>query len=473
MPFISIAFASFYSVTVLLYYVFKRNYKWQNILLLLASYVFYAYWDWRFLGLLILSGIVNFCAGKIISLNEDPSRRKIWLSLSLLYNLLILGIFKYFNFFEDSLLRMFGMFGLKIDAVTLTIILPLGISYYTFQSLSYPLDIYRRKLNPIKSILDFSLFTSFFPTIVSGPIERANHLLPQIQGPRTIDISKINTGLFLIIWGCFQKLVIANNMGLVADQIFNNYGQYHGLDIIAGVLAFTIQIFCDFSGYTDIARGIAQLLGFDLFLNFRAPYFAKNPADFWGRWHISLSSWLRDYLYIPLGGNRKGKLRTYFNLLLTMAICGLWHGAAWNYIIWGMYHGVLLCIYRVSDVGLGADIKSDHPVSPFVNLSKILLMFILVSAGWAIFRSTSFNEIVYIFTNLNFSTSINTAEFFIKIGFFGVLAVFVHILQYRDDNYHLITSLNPWIFGMILGVIIIAIIIFAPREVARFIYQGF
>jgi D-alanyl-lipoteichoic acid acyltransferase DltB (MBOAT superfamily) len=473
MSFISVAFLVLYLITIAYYYLLHRNYKLQNILLLIASYTFYASWDWRFLGLLILSSAVNYVIGRTIYGEEVPGKRKTWLALALVYNLAILGSFKYFNFFEDNLINLVGLWGIKLDAITLKIILPLGLSYYTFQSLSYPLDIYRKKIQPTSNIINFALFTSFFATIISGPIERASHLLPQIEAPRSIDLSKINSGLFLIFWGCFEKLVIANNAGLIADHVFNNYAQYQGLDLVAGILAFTIQIYCDFSGYTDMARGIGKLLGFDLLLNFHAPYFSRNPSDFWGHWHISLSSWFRDYLYIPLGGNKKGRFRTYFNLVFTMALCGLWHGAAWNYAIWGIYHGVLLCIYRVYDIGKQSSEGASRRISPFVFIAQIVLMFILVSVGWALFRATSANEIVYIFSNLGFAISTKTGSFYQSIAALGLLTALANFLQLKDYGYPFIMNLNPWLRGIIYAVVIVIILIFTPRETVHFIYQSF
>lgn len=473
MRFTSVEFLIFCLVTISAYFLAKRNYVWQNAILLAASYIFYSFFDWRFLGLLVISTIVNFFSGRSIYINTDLPKRKTWLIFALAYSLLILGFFKYFNFFEENFLKLFELLGLFVSPTTLKIILPLGISYYIFQGLTYPLEIYKNKVKPVDSILDFALFTSFFPTIVSGPIERANHLLTQIQGPRSLDYNKISMAFFLIVWGCFQKLVIADNAGLIADAIFNNYGQYYGLDILAGIIAFTIQIYCDFSGYTDITRGIAQLLGFELLLNFKAPYFARNPSDFWGRWHISLSSWFRDYLYIPLGGNRKGKLRTFINLVTTMAICGLWHGAAWNYIIWGIYHGVLLCIYRARDIGFGAAQNYHQRLSRFTTLGQIMLMFLLVSFSWAIFRASSPDAIIYMVSNLSFSISASSINYFLHIGYLGILTAMVNTLQYKNHYYYRICHLRPWIQGIIFGIIITLIIIFAPREIVHFIYQGF
>ncbi|NEO92828.1 MAG: MBOAT family protein, partial [Moorea sp. SIO3G5] len=300
MLFNSFIFVLFFIIVYTLYLFLNRNYKAQNILLLIASYVFYGWWDWRFLSLLALSTVVDFTVGKQLQDIKEDRKRKLLLCISLVFNLSLLGFFKYFNFFAESFSSLLQIVGLQVDWVTLTILLPVGISFYTFQTMSYTIDIYRGKLKPISNFLDFALFVSFFPQLVAGPIERATTLIPQIILPRNLNIEQINAGILLIVWGYFKKVVIADNMATIANPIFNNYTQYQGLDVLIGILAFTVQIYGDFSGYSDIARGISKLMGFELMVNFKLPYFALNPSDFWLRWHISLSTWLRDYLYIPL-----------------------------------------------------------------------------------------------------------------------------------------------------------------------------
>ncbi len=335
------------------------------------------------------------------------------MSLSIAANLSILGFFKYFDFFADSFARLLSTFGMEADWPTLNIVLPVGISFYTFQTLSYTIDVYRRKLDPTKSFLDFALFVAFFPQLVAGPIVRASHLLPQILRPRRITSPEIDAGLFLILWGYFKKVVIADNVGLIANQVFGDYGQYQGIDIVIGTLAFAVQIYCDFSGYTDIARGLCKLMGFDLMLNFRLPYLADSPSDFWQRWHISLSSWLRDYLYIPLGGNRHGELATYRNLMITMLLGGLWHGAAWTFVIWGAYHGVLLCVYRAASdcrhifAVQDSYSRGNSTVQSSIRALRISIMFGFTLLGWLIFRSESPQQILEMLVNV---TTI-TAEF--------------------------------------------------------------
>lgn len=307
MLFNSFTFLYFFIAVYVLYLLLKKKHLHQNFLLLVASYVFYGYWDWRFLSLILLSTLIDFFIGQTLYKQNDPRRRKILLSLSVIANLSFLGFFKYFNFFAESFESMVGLFGLTAGDLTLRIVLPIGISFYTFQTMSYTIDIYRGEMKPVKNLMNFALFVAFFPQLVAGPIERAKNMIPQIEKPRNVTPEFINAGIYLIVWGYFKKLVIADNVALIANKVFNNYTEYQGMDLIIGVLAFTIQIYCDFSAYSDIARGLAKLLGINLMLNFRLPYFALNPSDFWLRWHISLSSWLRDYLYIPLGGNRPVK----------------------------------------------------------------------------------------------------------------------------------------------------------------------
>ncbi len=306
MLFNSFIFVAFFCIVYSAYAVLKDRYRAQNCLLLTASYLFYGYWDARFLLLLIGSTLIDFWVGLKIEQSKSERSRRIFLIISLASNLSILGFFKYFNFFSETAGRAIALLGLQADPVFLNVILPVGISFYTFQTLSYSIDVYRQKMSAVRNGIDFALFVSFFPQLVAGPIERASTFLPQIQSPRTLRADQINAGLFLILWGYFKKLVVADSLGNVAATVFEEYTSYQGLDIVIGTLAFTLQIYGDFSGYSDIARGLAKLMGFELMINFKLPYFAANPSDFWARWHISLSTWFRDYVYIPLGGNRAG-----------------------------------------------------------------------------------------------------------------------------------------------------------------------
>jgi alginate O-acetyltransferase complex protein AlgI len=460
------------------YILLGRRWRWQNLLLLAASYVFYGYWDWRFLGLLFGLTAVNYCAGwaigRLPAENNHKKWKKLYLGITIVISLGVLGIFKYFSFFDQSLVNLLSQFGMKIDLFSLKIILPLGISFFTFMAITYPFDIYRGRLVHTKNFLDFALFVSFFPTIVSGPVERASHMLPQFQTPRQVTSEKIDEGLWLIIWGFFQKLVIADNLGLIVNRVFDNYQQYQGVDIIIAILAYTVQILADFGGYTDIARGVARLFGFDLFLNFNVPYFALNPSDFWSRWHISLSQWFRDYLYIPLGGNRKGKLRTSVNIFITMVLVGLWHGAAWTFILWGAWHGLLQIIYRLfGQPGLSTDRSIKNRFSLFGIVGRTLLMLILVGIGWTAFRSTSFGQLSYLFTHLQYATSDITLNSLIKLIIFSLPMIIMQVFQLVHKTPVFFVKVNPWLKGLSYACIICAIIFLIPHNISRFIYQGF
>jgi D-alanyl-lipoteichoic acid acyltransferase DltB (MBOAT superfamily) len=375
--------------------------------------------------------------------------RKSFLAASIICNLGVLCFFKYYNFFLGSLNSLISEFGLNIEMLHLDIVLPVGISFYTFQVMSYTIDIYRKRCEPSRNFFDFALFVAFFPQLVAGPIERASRLLPQISSKRTIDIDRFKTGIWLIFWGLYKKIVIADNLAAISDQIFNQSATATCLTSYLGVLAFTIQIYCDFSGYTDIARGCARLLGFHLMRNFNLPFFATDPADYWNRWHISLSTWLRDYLYIPLGGNRKGKNRTYINLFITMTLGGLWHGASWNYIWWGIYHGILLIGHRIiSEIRSTAnDIKS----SSIAIVVKIFIMFQFTLFGFIIFRSNrtvrdgllirddSWNQILEFLNSYNNGFGFNAAnmELLLNIIKFCFPLVFIQWIQFHSKNQYI------------------------------------
>ncbi|MCF8219495.1 MAG: hypothetical protein K9I29_09540 [Bacteroidales bacterium] len=321
-------------------------FKYKKPLLLIASYFFYGYWDWRFTGLLAISTIADYFIGKKLYSTEAPKKRKWFLFSSMFINLGILAFFKYFGFFVDSFETLAGVFGLQLDFIHLNIILPVGISFYTFQTMSYTIDIYRKKLEPTNNFIDFAVFVSFFPQLVAGPIERARNLLPQIARLSKPKRKQIEEGISLIVTGLFIKVMIGDTAGRFVDHIFGNPEIYKSFELISALILFSVQIYADFSGYSSIARGVAKLLGIELMKNFEQPYLSANITEFWRRWHISLSSWLKDYLYISLGGNRKGKSRTYVNLMITMLLGGLWHGASWNFVIWGGLHGIYLAVHK-------------------------------------------------------------------------------------------------------------------------------
>lgn len=359
--------------------------------------MFYGWWDWRFLSLILLSTIVDYYCGLKIHAQTSTLKKKNYIILSVIVNLTLLGFFKYYNFFIDSFIYLLSQIGWNIHPPLLNIILPVGISFYTFQTMTYSIDIYRGHLEPTTDFLDFALFVSFFPQLVAGPIERAGTLLPQIRSSRTFRKDIFFSGLQLIYWGLFKKVFVADNLGPIVDSV---YGQPSatGWEYIIATWAFAWQIYCDFSGYTDIARGTARCMGIDLQLNFRQPYFVTNPSDFWRHWHISLSSWLRDYLYIPLGGNRNGLYKTYRNLMITMLLGGLWHGAGWTFVLWGGYHGVLLCIFRIFRKGIGK--KEQTNSSLIAYLIKCFCMFQITCISWIFFRATSVDQVVFIFRQI-------------------------------------------------------------------------
>lgn len=445
----------------------------QNHLLLAGSYVFYGWWNWKFLGLLLLSTAIDFFIAKALDSTSEQKKRKKLLALSVITSLTILGFFKYFNFFSESFIDLINIFGFKADAITLKIILPVGISFYTFQTMSYVIDVYRKKLKASRSFFDFALFVSLFPQLVAGPIERATNLLPQIQKPRIINAGQIYASLFLIIWGYFKKVVIADNVSLIANNIFNNYTNFHGIDLFLGVLAFAVQIYCDFSAYSDIARGISKLMGFELMINFKLPYFALNPKDFWNRWHISLSTWLKDYLYIPLGGNRKGEKNTYANLFLTMVIGGLWHGAAWNFVLWGGFHGIILILYRYLEKGREYLDPWNKNNNHLVVALKLVLMFSLTLFGWMIFRATSVSEIVYFIKNIGFSFSGTSLHSLQVIVFFSLPLLVIQIVQYIKKDLLFITKLSMLRVVAIYTIMLMWIIIFGVKDSVEFIYFQF
>ena len=389
MLFNSLQFPIFLFVVLGVYYCLRL--RAQNVWLLVASYVFYGAWDWRFLFLLAVSTVIDFFVGKAMGATEDEHRRKLLLGISLTANLGILGFFKYFNFFIDSAAALLQSAGFQPHLPVLNIVLPVGISFYTFQTLSYTFDVYRRRLEPTKDLLNFALFVAYFPQLVAGPIERAKHLLPLLESPRVVTWKQIAVGVELIIIGYFKKVGVADTLGPLVDARFSAPGLASGADLLLSVYLFSFQIYCDFSGYTDIARGVSRLFGVDLMRNFNQPYLSRNITEFWRRWHISLSTWLRDYLYITLGGNRGGTRKTYRNLMLTMLLGGLWHGAAWNFVIWGGIHGIYLSIHKWF-MGLKGHREPVPPRTFLGNLVAIFVTFHLVAITWIFFRAHGFEQ---------------------------------------------------------------------------------
>jgi len=361
---------------------------WKNRFLLAASYYFYGSWDWRFLGLILLTTAIDYSVAHVVSRQNDPVRRRRFLLISVCTNLSILGFFKYFNFFIGSALTGLEALGIQASAPTLTIILPVGISFYTFQSMSYVVDVYRRDMEPVRKFADYALYVSYFPQLVAGPIERGSRLLPQILSPARVTPQRINIALVLIIVGLAKKVLIADSVAPEVDRIFSSPDEMTAGMLLRGAYLFAFQIYGDFSGYSDIARGVSELFGIRLMINFEQPYLSQSITEFWRRWHISLSTWLRDYLYIPLGGNRQGELMTYRNLMLTMLIGGLWHGAAWTFVIWGGLHGGMLALER--RLGIGQREPRGQPsgaAACFAGFSRMLLSFHLAVLCWIFFRA--------------------------------------------------------------------------------------
>lgn len=392
MLFNSLDFAIFLPIVFFLYwFVTKNNLKLQNLLIVGASYLFYGWWDWRFLSLIMFSTLIDFAIGQKLSSEHDQTKRKIYLWTSILVNIGFLGFFKYYNFFLDNFIAAFTFFGVEINSNSLNIILPVGISFYTFQTLSYTIDIYRNKIEPTSNFIAFAAFVSFFPQLVAGPIERATNLLPQFYKQRKFEYNKAVDGMKQILWGLFKKMVIADNCAEYANQIFNNSSDYSGITLLLGAFFFAFQIYGDFSGYSDIAIGTARLFGFNLRRNFAFPYFSRDIAEFWRRWHISLSSWFRDYLYIPLGGSHGGTWVKTRNTFIIFIVSGFWHGANWTFIVWGLLNAIyflplLLLDKNRENLEVVAQGKNLPKIKEIINMG---ITFNLTLLAWIFFRAES------------------------------------------------------------------------------------
>lgn len=413
MLFNSFEFMVFLPAVFLLYWFVFRGRKWQNFLVVVASYVFYGWWDWRFLFLIAFTSGCSYASGLL--LERYQGRRKVQRVVSasnIVLNLLILGVFKYYNFFVGNLDALFLSLGYQLDWVTLDIILPVGISFYTFQALSYTIDVYRGSIKPTRDVMEFFAYISFFPQLVAGPIERATNLLPQFQQPRQFDYATAVDGCRQMLWGFFKKLVIADNCASVVNQYWEQYHDLSGVSLFLLGVLFTFQIYCDFSGYSDIAIGCARLFGFHLMRNFNVPYFSRSIPEFWRRWHISLTTWFRDYIYFPLGGSRCRKWKIIRNVFIVWGISGLWHGANWTFVCWGLFHATLLAIYNL----LGINTKYQHVVAhgkwlPSIKeLLQMGLTFFLAVIGWIIFRAESMGQAI------DFLCSMFTQPFYFSDG---------------------------------------------------------
>ena len=407
MLFNSLDFAIFLPIVFALYWLLRSRLSAQNLLIAISSYVFYGWWDWRFLILILFSTLVDYSVGIWMSKTEDSQKRKYLLWTSLAINLGLLGFFKYYNFFLDNFVDAFSLFGHSLNFRGLEIVLPVGISFYTFQTLSYSIDVYRRKLEPTKDFISFAAFVSFFPQLVAGPIERATHLLPQFYVKRKFSYHLAVDGMRQILWGLFKKMVIADNCARYANDIFNNYSEYNGSTLFLGALFFAFQIYGDFSGYSDIAIGTSRLFGFDLMKNFAYPYFSRDIAEFWRRWHISLSTWFRDYVYIPLGGSRGGTWQKIRNTFIIFIVSGFWHGANWTFIVWGALNALYflpLLLSKKNRVYTG-DIAPGKFFPNIKEFGGMLLTFFLTLIAWVFFRAETVSHACHYLMNM-FSSSL-------------------------------------------------------------------
>ena len=448
------------TVFCLYWFFFQKSLKMQNIILLISSYVFYGWWDWRFLSLIFLSTVVDYFIGLRIYNSINKKVKKSYLLISVLFNLGLLAFFKYFNFFIDSWIYLLGTFGYEHNSTwTLNVILPVGISFYTFQTMSYSLDIYYRKLKPTKDFISFASFVSFFPQLVAGPIERASNLLPQILYNRIFKYEQAVQGLRLILYGMFKKVVIADSLAPHVDTIFQNYTSFNGGVLLLGLVYFSFQIYCDFSGYSDIAIGTSKLFGFELMSNFKFPYFSRDIGEFWRRWHVSLSTWFRDYLYFPLGGSKGGKFSSIRNIFIIFSVSGFWHGANWTFIAWGLIHAMLYIplFLKGKNRQYTSNIVAENNWFPSIKeLLQMSITFSLTMIAWVFFRSESLTDsLQYIFRMVNHFS-------YPSIYANGLIVVFIFILfdwtmrrdernpikyKFRNVRYFVYLSMSYLIFS--------------------------
>lgn len=467
MLFNSLTFLVFLPVVLLLLAALPR--RWRNGFLLLASYFFYGCWDWRFLGLLIGTTLIDYWVGLKIAASDDEAIRKRILLLSLGANLGVLGFFKYYNFFVASAITLLEGMGMQPHAPTLSIILPVGVSFYTFQSMSYTIDVYRRVTEPSRSLFDFALFVAYFPQLVAGPISRKADLLHQLVQPVRVTAESVNSALMLILLGLTKKVLIADMLAPEVEGIFSHPDQFSAGVLLRGAYFFTFQIYCDFSGYTDMARGVSRLFGVELCINFNQPYLSQSITEFWRRWHISLSHWLRDYLYITLGGNRHGAWNTYRNLMLTMLIGGLWHGANWTFVAWGGLHGFYLAVERMLGVGQGG--QGTHGLVAWVQrVAMSVLTFHLVVLAWIFFRATSFD------LAFQFLTGLAQLDHLSAVGplplLVGALVLLIDIPQNVSDDHTVFLRAPWWLQSPVYAALCLAMILYGGRDIP-FIYFQF
>lgn len=483
MLFNSLDFAIFLPIVFILYwFVFFKNLRFQNFLVVLASYIFYGWWDWRFLSLILFSTIIDFHIGKSLGHENDKLKRKGLLWISIIVNLGILGFFKYYNFFLDNFKSAFSIAGYELNSNSLNIILPVGISFYTFQTLSYTIDVYRRNLEPSKDFVSFAAFVSFFPQLVAGPIERATNLLPQFYKNRNFDYAKAVDGMRQILWGLFKKVVIADNCAIYANYIFENSNDLSGSTLLLGAIFFSFQIYGDFSGYSDIAIGTARLFGFNLMQNFAFPYFSRDIAEFWRRWHISLSTWFRDYLYIPLGGSRGGLWMKIRNTFIIFLVSGFWHGANWTFIFWGFLNALyfLPLIFSGKNRIHTNGVIAENKIFPtFKECFSLISTFLMTVIAWIFFRSANL-EHAFQYLSRIFSKSLFGIPYYEGIGFakglFFLLVFFILLEWLGRKNKHVLEGINKLTFSLrwlLYALICLFIGMFMYTREANFIYFQF
>ncbi|NCT18773.1 MAG: membrane-bound O-acyltransferase family protein [Flavobacteriaceae bacterium CG_4_9_14_0_8_um_filter_34_30] len=472
MLFNTVDFAIFFPLVLLLYWtVFKKNITLQNSFLIVVSYLFYSFWDWRFLSLIFMSSLLDFIVGYYLGKTSNNQKRKLLLAVSLFFNLGVLAVFKYFNFFVEPFIETFALFGSKFESTTWSIILPVGISFYTFQTLSYTIDIYRGRILPTKNIISFFAFVSFFPQLVAGPIERASNLLSQFESKRHFDYSESVDGLRLILSGLFKKMVIADNCALLVNAIFANYQEASGSTLLLGAVFFGFQIYGDFSGYSDIAIGTSRLMGFRLMKNFHFPYLAVNVADFWRRWHISLSTWFRDYVYIPLGGNRVSKTKLVINIFIVFLLSGLWHGANLTFVFWGFIHA--LFVVPVIFIGTNNELQKSGYLPSLRTIFQIGITFIIVTLAWVFFRAETITDALQ-YLKIIFSESLfSVPDVPKKIVFFLFLYMAVEWLQRNRDHVLDIAYIPSKMLRMAIYYFIVFLTFYFAGDLQPFIYFQF
>lgn len=484
MLFNSIPFFIFLPIVFGVYWILSKKVKIQNLWVFAASYVFYGWWDWRFLILIVLTTALSFWSGILIS--KYRKKGKVICGINIIINIGILCYFKYFNFFADNLKLIFGQIGYQLDWFTIDVLLPVGISFYTFQALSYSIDVYRKEIKPTSDYVAFSAFIAFFPQLVAGPIERSTNLLPQFYKRRKFDYSNAVTGMRQILWGFFKKLVIADNCAFFANKIFENSGTLSGSMMLLGGLFFTFQIYGDFSGYSDIAIGTARLFDIKLMRNFNLPYFSRNISEFWRRWHISLNKWFVDYVYIPLGGSRKGKANTIRNTLIVFALSGLWHGAEWTFVLWGIYNGLLMVLWTLfikndskSKLRKGVNINNFNLTT--ANFFKIVITFIFVVFGWIIFRAENISQLSVILSSMVSRSLLSVPDIHILgstvvvalTGIFIFVMVMVEWIQRKREFTFDFSDSIPKVVRWCIYLATCLIILCCTGQQAEFIYFQF